>query len=104
MPLTRLAVRAAPFALFGINLYICRELFRTEYLNRMGSIEAAYISLARYIQENARDLSWFPTWYDGIPYQNAYPPLLHWVVALVANISGRSSALAYHAVVAFLYC
>jgi hypothetical protein len=95
---------ACVVGLFAVNFYVCRELFWTEYLNQMGSIEAAFISLARYITQNVRDLTWFPLWYDGIPYQDAYPPLLHWTVALVAGLSGWSPALAYHAVVAFLYC
>jgi hypothetical protein len=91
-------------ALFAVNFYVCRELFRIEYLNKMGSIEAAFIGLARYIGDNFRDLTWFPLWYNGIPFQNAYPPLLHWTVALTAHVAGWSPALAYHAVVALLYC
>ena len=60
--------------LFIINLYVCRELFWTEYLNQMGSIEAVYIGLARYIMHNVGDLTWFPLWYNGIPYQDSYLP------------------------------
>ena len=44
----------------------------------MGSIEAAYIGLARYIANHLGELSWFPLWYGGIPYADTYPPLLHW--------------------------
>ena len=90
--------------LFLVNLYVCRELFRTEYLDQMGLIEAVYIGLARYILHNARDLTWFPLWYGGIPYQDTYPPLLHWTVALVASLLHWSPALSYHFVTAFLYC
>ena len=50
------------------------------------------------------DLSWFPLWYGGIPYQNTYPPLLHWSVALVASIRGFTPAHAYHWTTALLYC
>ena len=53
--------------LFLVNVYICRELFRTEYLNQMGSIEAAFIGLARYVRDNFTDLAWFPLWYGGVP-------------------------------------
>ncbi len=70
----------------------------------MGSIEAVYIGLARYITRNARDLTWYPLWYNGIPYQDTYPPLLHWIVALIASIFRCSPALSYHIVTAFLYC
>lgn len=90
--------------LFLVNFYVCRSLFRIEYLNQMGSIEAAFVSLARYINGNWRDLTWFPLWYDGIPYQDTYPPLLHWAVALTSMAVRLSPAHAYHVVVALLYC
>jgi hypothetical protein len=90
--------------LFVTNLYVCRELFWTEYLNQMGSIEGVYIGLARYIMHNAGDLTWFPLWYNGIPYQDSYPPLLHVAVALTASLFHCSPALSYHFVTALLYC
>jgi len=100
--MTRTALAAV--GLFAINVYICRELFRIEYLNQMGSIEGVYIGLARYIMHNVGDLTWFPLWYNGIPYQNTYPPLLHWTVALVASLVRITPAHAYHFVTALLYC
>lgn len=90
--------------LFLVNVYVCRELFRTEYLNQMGSIEGVFIALARYIQGNWSDLTWFPLWYGGVPYQNTYSPLLPLLTAGVSKLSGMTPALAYHATVAFLYC
>jgi len=94
----------APIILAALNLYFCRELFRIEYLKWMGSIEAAFISIARYILDNWRDLSWFPLWYGGIPFQNTYPPLLHAIVALVAATAHVSPARSYHIVIALLFC
>ena len=70
----------------------------------MGSIEGAYISISRYAMENPGDLTWFPLWYGGIPYQNSYPPLLHLLVAAFAGVTGLSAALAYHAITALMYC
>jgi hypothetical protein len=90
--------------LFGINFYICRELFRVEYLRHMGSIEGAYIGIGRYAMGHWRDLTWFPLWYNGVPYQNTYPPLLHWGVALIAWMRGISPAHAYHWTTALAYC
>jgi hypothetical protein len=90
--------------LFGVNLYICRELFSIEYLRHLGSIEGAFIGIARYAMHHWRDLTWFPLWYSGIPYQNTYPPLLHLGVALWATVTGMSPAHAYHFVVALAYC
>ncbi len=100
----RLKTISLAAALFLINAYVVRELFTTEYTMQMGSIEAAFISIARYVTENWRDLTWFPLWYGGIPYQNSYSPLLHLTVAATAKLSGASPALAYHAVTAAMYC
>ena len=90
--------------LFLLNAYVCRRLFGVEYLRDMGSIEAAYIGLSRYLLAHWRDFSWFPLWYAGIPAQNTYPPLLHWFVALVALLRGISTAHAYHWATALFYC
>jgi len=90
--------------LFLLNAYLCRELFSTEYLRFLDSIEGAYIGLARWIGGHPFEWKWFPQWYCGIPFQNAYPPLLHFIVAGVAALAGISAALAYHAVTAAFYC
>jgi hypothetical protein len=90
--------------LFALNAYVCLKLFRVEYLDQMGSIEAAFIALARYARDNWRDLTWFPFWYNGIPYQNTYSPFLPMLVTGVSSLTGWTPALAYHATVATLYC
>jgi hypothetical protein len=90
--------------LFLLNAYVCRGLFGVEYLRHMGSIEAAYIGISRYMLDHWRDFSWFPVWYAGIPAQNTYPPLLHWIVSLAALLRGISPAHAHHWVTAFFYC
>jgi hypothetical protein len=91
-------------SLFLLNAYICRGLFGMEYLRHMGTIEGAYIGISRYMLAHWRDYSWFPVWYAGIPAQNTYPPLLHWVVAVVALLRGISPAHAHHWVTALFYC
>ena len=90
--------------LFCLNAYLCRELFVTEFTQHMGSIESTFIALARYIMEHPWELTWFPWWYGGIPYQNTYPPLLHLLVAAIASVAGISAPLSYHAVTATAYC
>lgn len=90
--------------LFLVNAYVCRGLFGIEYLRHMGSIEAAYIGISRYMLDHWRDFSWFPAWYAGIPAQNTYPPLLHSIVAMVALLRGISPAHAHHWVTAVFYC
>jgi hypothetical protein len=95
---------AFPVVLLALNFCIAKDLFSLEYSQFMGSIEAAYISISRYMIENWRDLTWFPLWYGGIPFQNTYPPLLHAVVALAAVLFRISPAHAHHIVTAIFYC
>jgi len=95
---------AFPLLLAAVNLYIAKDLFFLEYSQFMGSIEAAYISISRYMIENWRDLTWFPLWYGGIPFQNSYPPFLHVVVALAAATFRISPAHTHHIVTAIFYC
>lgn len=89
--------------LVSINLYIAWELLTAEYINQMGSIESTHIALARYALENWRDLTWFPLWYGGIPYQDTYPPLMPLLLALVARVTGMTPAHAYHSTTAIFY-
>ncbi|MGA3188406.1 MAG: hypothetical protein ABSF22_14975 [Bryobacteraceae bacterium] len=101
--LTRWTLSAAAL-LFSLNAYICRELFRVEYTNYWLSIEGAYIGISRYILDHWHDFMWFPLWYGGIPFQNAYPPLLHMLVAADAWLFHVSPARAHHSVTAVFYC
>ncbi|MGA2132308.1 MAG: hypothetical protein ABSH50_08455 [Bryobacteraceae bacterium] len=89
--------------LFALNAYITLRLFRTDYTHQMGSIEAAYIGLARYASQHWNDLGWFPLWYGGIPYADTYPPLLHWICGLFLSLTGVSPGLAHHFVTATFY-
>jgi hypothetical protein len=104
-PLRRwLKPAAFPLLLLAVNLYIAKDLFFLEYGQFMWSIEGAYIAISRYMIENWRDLTWFPLWYGGIPFQNTYPPFLHAVVALAAVTFRISPAHAHHIVTAVFYC
>lgn len=94
---------APALALLAANVYITLRLFHTEYMGEMGSIEAAFIALARYIRGHFWELNWFPLWYGGIPYPDSYPPLLHWMVAGTSWAADVSPALAYHFVTALVF-
>ena len=89
--------------LFALNVCITPLLFHTAYTMQMGSIEAAFIGLARYASQHWSDMGWFPLWYGGIPYPDSYPPLLHWICGLVVTVAGVSPGLAYHFVTAMVY-
>jgi hypothetical protein len=86
-----------------VNGLLTVRLFHIHYSRHMGSIEAVFIGLARYIRDHFPDLHWFPLWYGGIPYPDTYPPLLHFIVAAAGALLRIDTGLAYHAVVAVLY-
>ena len=92
------------FVLFGINFFVAGDLFHVEWLRHMGSADGAFIGIARFALKNWPDLTWFPLWYGGIPYQNTYPPLFHLTVAAVAALLRISPAQSYHAVCGAVYC
>ncbi len=97
----RVAVYIA--TLTALNGWISVSMFQTEYTPWMFSIEGAYIGISRWIQQHWTDLAWFPLWYGGVPFENAYPPLLHVLVAAVGQAAGLSVARAYHAVCGVMY-
>ena len=99
----RLQTAACASGLFALNAYIVRELFTVEYTRFMGSIEGAHVSVARQLAESW-DTAWWPLWYGGIPFPNTYPPLFHWITALLSIIAHISAAVSDHAVSAFFYC
>jgi hypothetical protein len=101
--MTKRCCRFLPLALFLLNLCVVGQLLTIEYLDQMGSIEGTHITIARWARENWNDLTWFPLWYGGIPYQNTYPPLFHLIVAAVSALLGITPPHAYHAVTAVFY-
>ncbi|MBI1354164.1 MAG: hypothetical protein GC160_07445 [Acidobacteria bacterium] len=103
MPPRKLQIAVAALFLFGLNAWMAAELFRVEFTRHMSSIEPAYISLARYIAAHPLQLDWFRLWYGGIPFQNAYPPLLHGLTAAVIAGTGWPPGEAYHAVCTLIF-
>ncbi|MEO8594023.1 MAG: hypothetical protein ABI759_11940 [Candidatus Solibacter sp.] len=99
-----LKTSACSLFLFLLNAVIVMKLWVIDYTVNMGSIEAAYIGLTRYIAKNWNDLGWFPLWYGGIPYPDSYPPLLHWLSAGMVTVTHVSPGMAHHFVSALFYC
>jgi hypothetical protein len=89
--------------LLAVNLANCWRLFRVDYSTQFGSIEGAFVGLARYISRHWGDFSWFPLWHCGMPYQDTYVPLLHLVVAATTSLAHLPAARAYHCVVGITY-
>jgi hypothetical protein len=92
----------AAVALFALQALLIAPLFSGEFTRYRGSIEAAYITDARFIVDHFPDLSWNPFWYLGFPFEWFYTPLLPGLVALVGKLIGDVPA-AYRIVAAAGY-
>ena len=99
-----LAAWGWPLALLLLNICVIARLFRVEYSAHLGSNEGQFIFLAHVMAQRFGDLSWWPEWACGLPFQNTYLPLLQAMVALFSRISGHSAALSFHQVSSALYC
>jgi hypothetical protein len=99
----RLKTISITAALFAANLWVAKELLTSAFIDQMGSIEGTHIALGRFILKHWPDLFWFPLWYGGVPYQNAYLPLHPFAVAATTGLFGMSPGHAYHALTAVFY-
>jgi hypothetical protein len=93
-----------PIALLALNVAIAGKLFGVEYSAYLESNEGTFIAIARQIAEHPRDLLWWPFWDCGLPFQNTYLPLLHFMVGFFSRLTGHSAALSFHQVTAALFC
>jgi len=85
-----------PAFLFALNLLFCYRLFSLDASPAVFSTDAIYISISRYALDHWRDLSWWPIWYGGIPGSTVYPPVLHFLTAVLAAGERVSVGLAHH--------
>jgi hypothetical protein len=92
------------FLLFAINFAIVRRLFSTEFTQHTSSNEGSFMAISRFLVERWPDVRWFPFWLNGVPFENTYSPLLQAIDAVAARGAHCSTALAFHAVIAFFYC
>jgi hypothetical protein len=99
----KIRLLAASLFLFLLNAWIVRDLVRIEWLDQMGSIEGTHIALSRWVARNWSDLNWFPLWYGGIPFQNAYLPLVPALAGGLSALTGLAPARSYHVLAALFY-
>src|SRR3989441_6883742 len=78
----------AAVGLFALQAWAIAPLFTGEFTQFRGSIEATFIANARFIADRFPDLSWYPYWYLGFPFELFYTPLLPAVVAVLGKNSG----------------
>jgi len=89
--------------ILGLNAYVCKNLFALEFSQRMESIEGSYMSIARWVSANWSDLTWFPLWFNGMPFQQVYQPGFHFTVAGLSTLLGWTPQHAYHFLTAVTY-
>jgi hypothetical protein len=69
----------------------------------MESIEGSYMAIARWAALNWSDLTWFPLWFNGMPFHKVYQPGFHFVVAGLSTLFGWTIQHSYHFLTAFTY-
>ena len=89
--------------LAAVNLIVAAPLFGVEYSAYNGSIEGTFIAIARVMAQHPGDWKWWPLWNAGMPFENAYLPLLHWMVAAFSVVTGWPAARSFHIVTAGVY-
>lgn len=97
--------RAAYYAalLLALNYYFAANLFRVEFTYNMGTNAGSFMAISRFMLQHWPPLGWFPWWFNGEPFENAYTPLLQLVDAAFAWITGSSTARAYNFVTGGFY-
>ena len=97
-------VLAVSLGLALLNTVIVLPLFAGEYTQYMGSIEAAFHSHARFIDENWPYAGWNPLGYLGFPFHLFYTPLLPYMAASIHKLPlALSTAAGYRLITAFAY-
>ncbi len=99
----RAVAGAGPCVLFAINALVAARLWRTGFLDQMGSSEGPVLAIIRHVMRHWGDLLWFPTWLCGTPFVQVYNPGLHVSVAFFATLLGSSPEHAYHWTAALIY-
>ncbi len=100
----RLAAAVCVSVLLLLNGYIAQDLFPIEYLKYMQSVEGSFISVTRFLMQHPFQLSWWPFWNAGMPFQHTYFPFLSSLAAVVGRGTGWAPVHAFHVVSALFYC
>lgn len=90
--------------LIGLNVYVAHRILTLEYSIHLESNEGTFMAIARSMATRPNDLTWWPFWDAGIPFENTYLPLLHAIVAVFSRLTGWSIPLCFHAVSGMFYC
>ena len=86
-----------------VNLAIAAKLFGVEYSAYNGSIEGTFIAIPRIMAKYPGQWQWWPFWNGGLPFEDAYLPFTHWLVAGFSLLTRFSAARSFHIVEAGIY-
>jgi hypothetical protein len=89
--------------LFAFATALLNPLYRAEYLSAWNSIEATFISDARFLRDHWPHPGWQPNWYGGTRFDYVYPPALRYGAAALSLLRHTSTARSYHLYIALLY-
>ncbi len=99
----RLRVVLCVLLLLIVNILIAGTLFGVEYSAYNGSIEGTFVAIPRIMAKYPGQWQWWPFWNGGLPFEVAYLPFSHWVVAGFTLLTGLSAARSFHIVSAAIY-
>ena len=103
MPSLRVRASVYIVTLLAINFYFVQNLFFVDFTNNMQTNAGSFMAISRFIIHYWPHLDWFPWWFGGEPFENTYTPMLHFIDAAFAGITGCSTARAFNFVTAFFY-
>jgi hypothetical protein len=86
-----------------VNLLIVAPLFAVEYSAYNGSVEWTFMAISRIMAKYPGQWRWWPFWNGGQPFENAYLPLSHGLIAGFHLLTGISIARSFHLVTAGFY-
>jgi hypothetical protein len=99
----RLPALLCAAVVLAVNLVIVAKLFGVEYSAYNGSVEGSFIAIARVMAKYPGQWSWWPMWSGGMPFETAYAPFSHWIVAAFSLLTGLSAPRSFHIVTAGIY-
>ncbi|MDQ2948155.1 MAG: hypothetical protein M3Y27_19840 [Acidobacteriota bacterium] len=103
MPCLRVRASVYIVTLLAINFYFVQNLFFVDFTNNMQTNAGSFMAISRFIIHYWPHLDWFPWWFGGEPFENTYTPMLHFLDAAFAGITGCSPARAFNFVTAFFF-
>src|ERR1035441_2789876 len=100
----KLLIAAYLVAVIWLNAYICRQVFFIEFTGRMNSMHGFWIAMANLAGEHWYKPGWWPYWYNGMPFEYTYAPLVPALTAAIARLFGISAAHGFQIVSGSVYC